>query len=134
MAISWARRSRNEGVGLVPVHMNSPTEDLDERPWEQPGCVRRDCEPHRGHVLALLARTVLLCGVASYCVIVPGVVSLPLGMTVLAMARRDLKKMRAGLMEPSGKRQTEVAAHECIGGIVVTIFGLAFWGLLYACR
>jgi hypothetical protein len=26
----------------------------DDRPWDRPGAVRRDCEPHRGPALRLL--------------------------------------------------------------------------------
>jgi hypothetical protein len=33
-----------------------PDDAGDVRPWEQPGAVRRDCEPHRGPALLLLAR------------------------------------------------------------------------------
>jgi hypothetical protein len=30
--------------------------DEDDRPWEQPGAFRLDCEPHRGDMLFFLAR------------------------------------------------------------------------------
>src|SRR6266852_4361261 len=31
--------------------------ECDERPWEQPGAVRRDCEPHRDKLLLVPAFT-----------------------------------------------------------------------------
>jgi hypothetical protein len=31
--------------------MTADDHDDDERPWEEPGAVRRDCEPHRSGLL-----------------------------------------------------------------------------------
>ena len=39
----------------------------DDRPWEWPGAVRRDCEPRRGDFLMTLAACGMLCGVLSLC-------------------------------------------------------------------
>ena len=106
----------------------------DERPWEQPGCVRRDCEPHRGRLLlavgnvslfcgfftvaffftALVGLAVgnvsLLCGALSFALF-PALVGLLCGITAWWMARRDLGRMGTGLMDPAGKGPTERALY-----------------------
>ena len=39
------------------MHVRDDPEPCDDdRPWERPGAVRRDCEPHRGEMLLLLWR------------------------------------------------------------------------------
>ena len=36
---------------------------LEDRPWEQPGELRRDAEPHRGRILYLLAAATSVSGI-----------------------------------------------------------------------
>jgi hypothetical protein len=49
----------------------------DPRPWEQPGAVRRDVEPHRGRPLLVFGSVALLYAVAAQpgaafcCVLLP---------------------------------------------------------------
>ncbi len=98
----------------------------DNRPWEQPGAVRRDWEPHRAGLLNgfiippfLSVAFSLLLPVFCYfpadwmVVFVSFVVSC-LGVAgaaaVLAVARHDLAKMRANLMDTQGERGTKTAA------------------------
>ena len=61
------------------------------RPWEEPGAVRRDAEPDRG----LLGLVALVLGLAPVC----GVV---LGAVVLCLANSNIRKMRAGRMHRGG--------------------------------
>src|SRR5262245_40727867 len=75
-------------------------------PWERPGFVRRDCDPHRGEPLALLGSVSLLFGVMSLCLCLPALIAVPVGAAVWVTARRDLDKMRAGLMDPEGRPRT----------------------------
>ena len=53
----------------------------DPRPWERPGGVRRDCEPHRGRLLHVLGVLSLVCGMLSGC-LAPAILALPLGVAV----------------------------------------------------
>jgi hypothetical protein len=93
------------------------------RPWEEPGMVRRDCEPHRGGVLRAL-------GIASLVVPPAGLLIAPLigfvggialGLTVWALAGRDLAKMDAGLMDPDGRRATMSARRLGLTGVLVSL-------------
>jgi hypothetical protein len=106
----------------------------DERPWERPGAVRRDCEPDRGTTLLWLGRLSLwlivlgvLLGVA---VLLP---VLALAIAVLVMAARDRAKMRAGTMDPAGEALTRKGARyakAALGTVVLTV--LAIVGLAAA--
>ena len=96
--------------------------DSEPRPWDQPGQVRRDCEPHWGDLLMLLGAISLGCGLLS-CLVVPALVGVALGFTVLEMARRDLNRMGAGQMDPAGKGLAEKAMGLASGGIVGSLLG-----------
>jgi hypothetical protein len=101
----------------------SDVDPNDFRPWEQPGAVRRDREPHRGPLLLLLGRIGSLCAMLTPVLVVPGVVGLSLGLTVWLLAGADLAKMRAGLMDPAGRQQSERARWH---GLVAALFA-ACW-------
>lgn len=102
--------------------MTEPDE-ADSRPWEEPGAVRRDREPHRGGRLLTLARVGSLCAMATPVLFVPGVVGVGLGVTVWLLARADLAKMRAGLMDPDGRKLAERAR---LHGVVASAFAGAW--------
>jgi len=87
-------------------------EDDEDRPWEQDyrPRVRRDCEPHRGTLILVL-------GILSI-VIQP--LGLMLGLPAWIMGQRDLKKMRARIMDPEGMGVTQAG---WICGIIGTILG-----------
>ncbi len=86
--------------------------DDDARPWEQPGAVRRDVEPHRGGLLRALGVTSLLLGALAPVLLLPALVALPLGVVVWMCARRDLREMAAGAMDPGGWDATR-AGRDC---------------------
>jgi hypothetical protein len=102
----------------------------DDRPWEKPGGVRRDCQPHRSGMLLFLATVSILCSLFS-CLLLPGLIGLPLAISVSISARRDLGKMKAGLMDPGGEPQTLVARYYADLGTGLTLaFSIAialFW-------
>jgi hypothetical protein len=106
----------------------------DERPWEQPGAFRLDCEPDRGTTLLWLGRLSLwliagaaLVGAAALLPV------LPLAIAVLVMASRDRAKMRAGTMDPAGEWPTRKGARYAKAALVVLVlFILAFGGLVAA--
>jgi hypothetical protein len=45
--------------------VRQPKPSHDARPWDEPGAVRRECEPHWGPALQLLARAGLAVGALS---------------------------------------------------------------------
>jgi hypothetical protein len=79
--------------------------------------MRRDAEPHRGHFLKLLGTVSLLCGLVSL-FIIPSLLGLPVGLFAMLTARRDLDKMRAGLMDPRGIGMTADGENLAFCGVV----------------
>jgi hypothetical protein len=103
---------------------------------EHLSCLRRDAEPHRGRLLKLLASLAICIALLSFCVI-PGFVSLALGLAVRALAMRDLKKMDENEMDPRGRVEVETAqiwsnqaVLLCFVGLVLAFSGLAIKLLL----
>jgi hypothetical protein len=106
--------------------------EADERPWERPGAVRLDCEPHRGPTLVWLGRLSLWI-IASAMLV--GAVALlpiiPLAITVLVLASRDRARMRAGTMDPAGEGPTRKAARYAVAALaMLALFVLAVGGLI----
>ena len=103
-------------------------------PWEQPGCFRRDCEPHRGTLLWWLAFASLFLGVLA---LLPcwdwlfGLVGIPLGLCSRYLAKADLANMQAGLMDPAGEGDTALAMNLSTIGLRFGIAGTVFWGGLF---
>ena len=81
----------------------------DERPWEQRGGVRRDCTPHRGNWLMLLANVALACGWLSFVLFLPSVAAVVCAGAVRQMALYDLERMQSGLLDPRGRSEAESA-------------------------
>ena len=77
----------------------------EARPWERWGAVRRDCRPHRGPLLVLLATVALVLGLSSLGLVVTGWAAVPLAWVVDWLAQRDLERMTAGTMDPNGREQ-----------------------------
>jgi hypothetical protein len=105
------------------------------RPWEIPGNLRPDCEPHRALLLMLLGAAALACGGLSVLVVVPALAAVPLGLAVWHMADRDLRAMRWGQMDPAGRRGTVLAQLWGIGGVVFSLLcwiPFAVWFMLRA--
>jgi hypothetical protein len=102
----------------------------DGRPWEWPGAVRRDCAPHRGRLLRVLGGVSLVCGFLALTLGVPGVVGLPLSVTVLVLAGRDQGRMLQGLLDPFGWTETEKAGSLALRGLFLSIVGLLLHGVL----
>jgi hypothetical protein len=64
--------------------------EKEDRPWEQAGAIRRDCEPHRGEFLSFLGGVSAVCGLVSLCLVFPALLGLPLGLAAWAISLRDL--------------------------------------------
>jgi hypothetical protein len=100
--------------------------ERSERPWEQPGAVRRDCESHRGDFLYFWASISLVLGAFSICFGIPGIVGLAIAIPVWIAAGRDLTKMDNGLMDPEGATHTAAARDRAfVAVLVITLFLLA---------
>jgi hypothetical protein len=101
-----------------------PLPDIDgPRPWEHPEAVRRDIAPHRGNWLLLLAVATLLLGVSSLALVVPGWLAVPFGFLVDRLAAHDVRRMRAGTMDPAGHAQARRAQKLCEVGTLLGAVG-----------
>jgi hypothetical protein len=110
-----------------------PPPARDRRPWECPGHIRRDCEPHRALLLSLLGIAALVCGFLSVALTVPVLVAVPLGLAVRHMSEHDLTAMRWGQMDPDGRRYTVLAQLWGGAAIFLSLFcwvPVAVWFLL----
>jgi hypothetical protein len=87
-----------------------------------PAAVRRDCEPHRGNVILVLGICSLVFLPCAYLMV--GVV---LGAIAWVMGNRDIKKIRAGTMDPEGESVTNAGRICGIVGVSIN----AFVGLLF---
>jgi hypothetical protein len=107
------------------------------RPWERPGAVRRDCAPHRGRLLLALSMGALcgamLSAMLSLMALLPlgpalfgpaCLAGVALGGTALALARRDLRRMGAGLMDPEGRPATDDARTLAVGALALSVLTL----------
>jgi DNA-directed RNA polymerase subunit RPC12/RpoP len=123
---------------LLPAYLHqcpacgADIDEEDERPWEEWDEVRRDWESPRGGLILTLGIISIVLAPLSLCCSVFGLISelvgMGLGIGAWVMGRRDLKKMEARLMDPSGQGTTQ-AGYIC--GIVGTIMsGLFIIGFL----
>ena len=115
----------------LPATAGYAEEEDDERPWEQPGGIRRDAESHRGTlvltlgiiglVLSILGIPLMFCALCCPLGLVGSLLSLPLTIMAWVMGHGDLRKMRNNLMDPRGQGQTRAG---WICGIIGTILGI----------
>jgi hypothetical protein len=114
-------------------------------PWEIPGNFRLDCEPHRGFLLRWLANIAFLCalgawgfflttplfylgrklGYATSSFVVLGCAAGILGLAAWLLARRDLARIRAGCMDPTGEGEVQFArTRGCVSFLLSLSLGL----------
>jgi hypothetical protein len=111
--------------------MSGHSDDEDEElPWRRRRAMRLDCEPHRGQLVRLLGTTSLVLGVLSFCGGVTGLVGLPMGVVAWKMARDDLAKMQAGLMDRRGERKTRRGGDNAVFGVLLSLLFVAVYALL----
>jgi hypothetical protein len=118
---------RGETMPDVP-----PDESEDARPWEAPGEVRRDCLPHRGHVLMWIGAASVVCGVTAPVLGVTAFAGFVLGLAAYWLAVHDLRAMAGGCMDSRGREETERARHRAEVGIGLSVVSLAVCGFLGA--
>jgi hypothetical protein len=108
-----------------------PPDAADPRPWEEPGTVRRDCEPHRAGLLRGLGIASLVAPFAGLVIspLIGFVAGISLGITVYVLARGDLAKMDDGIMDPDGRPPTRTARGLGLAGILLSL-GLLVLGVL----
>jgi hypothetical protein len=116
-----------------------PNAVTEPRPWEEPGQWRRDGVPHRGRLLNGLAVAAAVCAVLGWGLCLPAPVGFGLGVLVWLMARRDLRLMEAGLMDPAGRELTETArrvgiSYACLGLIPSLVLCWLHWYFLLGDR
>jgi hypothetical protein len=119
LAVLWA-----EYGGWPPPRRaqaeDDEADDDDRPPWERPGAVRRDCEPHRGEMLVWLGRLSVWLIVATVVVgAVSVVAAVVVAIVVMAMASRDRAKMRAGTMDPAGEPLARKASRYGMAALIV---------------
>jgi hypothetical protein len=99
----------------------------DDRPWDRPGAVRRDCEAHRGGLLLALGDASLLLGVLSLPLGFLALMGLGLGTAAWALASRDLRRMRTRVMDPGGLADTVLGRARARAGLTLSIYAAALW-------
>jgi hypothetical protein len=106
--------------------------ERDDRPWEQPGAFRLDCEPHRGDLIRGLGRCAQVTCVAGLCL--PGLLPLPLGLGLAAwlLARRDLREMDASRRDPAGRAATRDGQKRGLDAVWSAAFLVMLWALVAA--
>jgi hypothetical protein len=108
-------------------------EEREARPWEQPGQVRRDAEPHRGTLLLILATVSVVCGYLSCCLVVPSVIGLVCAVAALALSIGDMARMRAGFVDPKGYGLTDAANSRSITGVILNGLVVGYVSAFLAC-
>lgn len=126
-----ARADAGDGQPLVcpacrHVQERRPT-GPEPVPAELPRILRRDLEPHRGTLILVLG--ILSLVLMSF---LPPV-GIVLGVIAWIMGRSDLAKIRAGLMDPEGERQTYAGfVSGKVGAILASIMTVLFCGFYAA--
>jgi hypothetical protein len=106
-----------------PNHRRGETVIVDQehdRPWESPGAVRRDCEPHRAGVLNPLGVAACVLGILSGFALLTAPIAIVLGAIIHFLARRDLASIRAGLTDPNGAPTLRTASVLGVGAVVAS--------------
>ena len=103
--------------------------ECEDRPWQRPGAVRRDCEPHRAGLLRALSVAALLCAGLAGCLALPTIGGLVLGAAVWLLGRRDRALMSAGLMGPAGRGETWDAQVMTVVAAALCVIALVSWAV-----
>jgi hypothetical protein len=121
-------------------------------PWELPGAVRRDCEPHRGLLVKCVCRTAevlsgcLVIAPLAVCLVLPWTLRMPVlfwGMPLFglagalpslaawALARHDLALIRRGRMDPAGVPAVQQGRRYALTGMAVAALSFLLGSLLW---
>jgi hypothetical protein len=94
-------------------------QEAEKPPWEEPGNFRLDCEPHRAHFLLFMGNVSMAMGILALCTFLPTLINCIIAFAVGVMARNDLAKMSAGLMDPMGENLTMMATRRAVIGVAL---------------
>ena len=72
-----ARHGARGGRTAIGTDERQP-DSANPRPWVRWGTARRDCAPHRGNVLLLLAWVAWVLGLSTFCLVATGWAAVPL--------------------------------------------------------
>ncbi|MBL8793328.1 MAG: hypothetical protein JNM56_05450 [Planctomycetia bacterium] len=104
-----------------------PESDNELEPWERPGALRRDCEPHRGELHVRLADCTFILALASIHCFPTIPLALSLALVVSRMASRDLDRMAAVPLDRPGEHLTRKALESAASALKLCAFGIGFW-------
>jgi hypothetical protein len=97
-------------------------------PWETLPELRRDLAPHRGHLLRSWSVATTVLSVLSMWALFPAVVAIPLALLLWWAATHDLRKMRAGEMDPRGEEQAAAARTDARVALIFPAIGFLMLG------
>jgi hypothetical protein len=120
----------------LDIRNNTPGLSNDEsdflpRPWEQSGYVRRDCDPHRGHLLVALACLSIAFGLMGCFLLIPTIPGLLFGVAGYWMACTDLDRMRVGTIDRNGRQATKEAERLSAIGLWLNLITCFFCGVIF---
>jgi hypothetical protein len=118
------------------VGMAAGPEQLDTGetpPWERPGAVRRDAEPHRGDLLVGLADLAFIMTMLSFVLLLPLLIAVPLAVVARVLAGRDLDHMGSGHTDREGEHRTRLAWEKSRNAILLSGLATLWWTMLLSC-
>jgi hypothetical protein len=127
--------------------MISDDADKEERPWERPGTIRRDAEPHRGLLLCGLGMGSLFCalggallgllwiGKKTYLFGLPFILTYGAGIALAywtwSVARHDLARIKRNEVMADGKAPTQIARDVATAALVIELMTAIFCLMLF---
>jgi hypothetical protein len=109
-----------------------PDNEEDAPPWAPSPQLRRDLPPHRGHLLRVWSVVATVLSVLSMWFLVSAAFAVPLALLLWWAASHDLRKTRAGEMDPGGEGQAAAARTDALVCLVFPVIGCLFLAALYA--
>lgn len=92
---------------------------------------RRDYEPYAADLLRWLGWAAVGCGILAFCCWgLTGPLGVASGLACWGLARRELRRLRAGRIDPGAEEAIRSAARDGQVGALVSAIRLAVWALL----
>src|SRR5262249_59418750 len=105
-----------------------------DEPWAADPFQRRDAEPHRGNWLRGWSIVAIILNVMGVCFLIPWVFGVPLALLLWWTTGHDLRKIRAGEMDPRGEEQTAAARANARTALTIPAVTLLIVGALVVFR
>jgi hypothetical protein len=100
--------------------------------WESSLERRRDLPAHRGHLFRFWSAVATMLNVMSMWAFFLAPLAVPLALLLWWTAAHDLRKMRAGEMDPRGEEQTAAARTDARVCLIFPVIGCLLWAGWYA--